>query len=138
MPTAYVIRLILLLDSRQAFRTNAVPFYDNQSEAASVLCKPIGAKLCPSTSSRPTISTLVNTTWRTASLIQDLMEHSEPAPTFFYLIPILRLVRIIKCNRQAALHSALFNYTQIVIGGTDKNKQLIIIMPTQTGINRSK
>jgi hypothetical protein len=27
--------------------------------------------------------TLVNTTWRTASLIQD---HAEPAPTFFYLI----------------------------------------------------
>jgi len=39
-PTAYVIQLILQLDSRQAFRTNAVPFMSNQSEAASVLCKP--------------------------------------------------------------------------------------------------
>jgi hypothetical protein len=33
-------------------------------------------------------STLVNTTtWRTASLIQDFMEHAEPTPTFF-TIPI--------------------------------------------------
>jgi hypothetical protein len=27
-PTAYVIRLILWLDSRRAYRTNAVPFYE--------------------------------------------------------------------------------------------------------------
>jgi len=54
-----------------------VPFY----EAVSVLCQPIiGAKLCRSTSSRPTISTSVNTTWRTASLIQDFMAHTL---TFF-------------------------------------------------------
>ncbi len=31
-------------------------FMSTQSEAATVLCKPIGAKLWPSTSSRPTIS----------------------------------------------------------------------------------
>jgi hypothetical protein len=36
---------------------------------------------------------------------------------------------------QAALHSALFNYTPLVIRGTSKNKQLTIIKPTQTGIN---
>jgi hypothetical protein len=36
-------------------------FMSNQSEAASILCKPIGAKLWPSTSSRPTISTSINT-----------------------------------------------------------------------------
>ncbi len=40
-----------------------------------------------------------------------------------------------RSNRQAALHSALFNYTPLVIGGTDKNKQLTIFKPTQTGIN---
>jgi hypothetical protein len=41
-------------------------------------------------------------------------------------------------NQQAALNSALFNYTPLVIGGTDKNKQLNIVKPTQTGINRNK
>ncbi len=55
---------------------------------------------------------------------------------FFYLIPILRRFRIIKCKRQAALHSALFNYTPLVVRGIDKNKQQTIIKPTQTGINR--
>jgi hypothetical protein len=43
-----------------------------------------------------------------------------------------------RSNRQAALHSALFNYTPLVIGGTDKNKQLIVIKPMQIGIYRSK
>ncbi len=43
-----------------------------------------------------------------------------------------------RCNRQAALHSAQFNYTPLVIGGTDKNKQPTIIKPMQTGINRNK
>jgi hypothetical protein len=36
------------------------------------------------------------------------------------------------------VHSALFNYTLHLIGETDKNKQLTIIKPTQTGINRNK
>jgi hypothetical protein len=54
----------------------------DQSEAASILCQPIGAKLWPSTSSRPTISTSVNTTWRTACTIQDFLEHAGPTPTF--------------------------------------------------------
>ncbi len=43
-----------------------------------------------------------------------------------------------RCNRQAALHSALLNYTPLVIGRINKNKQLTIIKPTQTGINRNK
>ncbi len=43
-----------------------------------------------------------------------------------------------RSNRQAVLHSVLFNYTPFVIGGTDKNKLLTIIKPTQTGINRNK
>jgi hypothetical protein len=32
----------------------------------------------------------------------------------------------------------LFNYTPLLVGGTDKNKQLTIIKPTQTGIKRNK
>jgi len=56
----------------------------------------------------------------------------------FLLDPILRQFRIIRCNRQAALHSAMFYYTPLVIGGADKNKQLTNIKPTQTGINRNK
>ncbi len=43
------------------------------------------------------------------------------------MVPILRLFRIVRCNRQAALHSALFNYTPLVIRRTSKNKQLTII-----------
>ncbi|MFN9960609.1 MAG: hypothetical protein ACK55I_46600, partial [bacterium] len=50
----------------------------------------------------------------------------------------LRRFRIIRCNRKAALHSALINYTPLVIRRTDKNKQLTIVKPTQTGINRNK
>jgi hypothetical protein len=53
---------------------------------------------------------------------------------FFYLIPILHRFRIIICNWQAALLSVLFNYTPLVIGGTDENKQLTIMKPTQTDI----
>ena len=52
----------------------------------------------------------------------------------FIDVLIVRRVRIARCNRQAALHSALFNYTPLVIGGTDKNKQLAIIKQKQTGI----
>ena len=75
--------------------------------------------------------TSVNTTWHTASLMQNLSQ-------LFLLDPILSRFRIVRCNRQAALHSAMFNYTPLVIGGADKNKQLTNIKPTQTGINRNK
>jgi hypothetical protein len=51
------------------------------------------------------------------------------------MIQILRQIEIIRCNQQAALHSALFNYTPLWIGGTDKNKQITIAKPMQTGIN---
>jgi hypothetical protein len=47
----------------------------------------------------------------------------------------------IKNNKMQAARSftfSLFNYTPLVIGGTDKNKQLTIITPTQTGIYRNK
>jgi hypothetical protein len=42
-----------------------------------------------------------------------------------------------KMQAEAALH-LLFNYTPLVIRRTDKNKQLAIVQPTQTGINRNK
>ncbi len=56
----------------------------------------------------------------------------------FLLDPILRRFRIVECNQQAALHSAMTNYTPLVIGGAGKKKQLTIVKPTQTGINRYK
>ncbi len=43
-----------------------------------------------------------------------------------------------KMEPASCFHSALFNNTPLVIWGTDKNKQLTIIKPTQTGINRNK
>ncbi len=57
---------------------------------------------------------------------------------FLNLMPILHQFRLTRCKRQAAFHSPLFNYTPIVIGGTDKYKLLTIVKPTQTGINRNK
>jgi hypothetical protein len=43
---------------------------------------------------------------------------------------ILGQFRIVRGNRQAAIHSALFYYTPLVIRGTSKNKQLTIVKPT--------
>ncbi len=71
--------------------------------------------------------TSVNITWLTASLIKD---PADSAPTFFYLIPILGRFRIVRGNRLAVIHSALFNYTPLVIRGTSINKQLTIVKPT--------
>jgi hypothetical protein len=85
----------------------------NQSEAASVFCKPIRANLLPISKHRENynslsdnrifICTSVNTTWRTAGLIQDFMEHADPTPNFFYLKPILRPFRIVRCNRRGSI-----------------------------------
>ncbi len=41
-------------------------------------------------------------------------------------------------NHQANQLLSLNNYTPLEIGRNDKNKQLTIIKPTQTGINRNK
>ncbi len=44
-----------------------------------------------------------------------------------------------KMQAASSLHSALFNYTPLVIRRTDKNKQLTIVEPTQmalTAINK--
>jgi hypothetical protein len=48
------------------------------------------------------------------------------------------IITPIQNNKALALHSALFNFNLLVIRGTDKDKQLTIFKPTQTGINRNK
>jgi hypothetical protein len=70
-------------------------------------------------------------------MLQDFMEFAEPTPTFL-LGSNITPIQNNKMQAQAALHSALFNYTPLVIRRTDKNKQLTIVKPTQTGINRNK
>jgi len=45
---------------------------------------------------------------------------------FLYLILILCRFRITRCNRQADLHSALFNFTPLVISWNWHKKQLIL------------
>ncbi len=57
---------------------------------------------------------------------------------FLYLKAILRRFRIRRCSRQAALHSALFNYTLLVINGDWQKYGANIIKQMQTGINRNK
>jgi hypothetical protein len=57
---------------------------------------------------------------------------------FLCMVPILHRFRIVRCNRLAALYSVQFNYTPLEIRRTDKKKQLTIVKPTQTGINRNK
>ncbi len=91
-PKAYVIRLFLYLYSRQAFLTKVVSFYKQQSEAASVLCKPIGAKLWPISEHRENCKSLsacylhiskYHLAHRRPNTVQDFMERAEPATTFF-------------------------------------------------------
>ncbi len=48
-------------------------------------------------------------------------------------MPILHQFWIIRCSRQTALHSALFNYTPLVIRGDWPKYTAYIIKPTQTG-----
>ncbi len=84
-PIAYVIRLFLYLYSRQAFLTKVVSFYKQPIRGSvdfvyreKYPCTGRTATLC-----RIVICTSVNTTWRTAGLIQDFMECAEHLPTFF-------------------------------------------------------
>ncbi len=119
-----------------------VSFMSNKSESASVLCKAIGAKLWPIAEHRENCNSLSDcylhiSKYHLAHRRFYGACRTYPA-NFLNLIPILRRFRIIRCKRQAALHSALFNYTRLVIRGTSKNKQLTIIKPTQTGVNRNK
>jgi hypothetical protein len=120
-------------------------FVSNQSEAASVLCKPIGAKLWQISEHRENCNSLSDcylhiSTYHLAHRRLNIWFFGacRTYADFFCLILTLRRFRIVRCNRQVALHSALFNYTPLVIRRTDKNKQLTIVKPTQTGINRNK
>ncbi len=106
----------------------------------SVLCKRIGAKLRPISEHREKCNSWLDCYLH---IRKYHLVHRRPNTrfygacrtyaTFFYLIPILCRFRIIRCNQQGALHSALFNYTPLVIGGTDKNKQVTIINPLLYG-----
>jgi hypothetical protein len=98
----------------------------HQSEAVSALCKPIGAQLWTISEHRETCNSLSDCYLHISKYH---LAHRRPSTrfygacrtyaNFFYLIPIFRRFRIIRCKRQAALHSALFNYTPLVIRGTD-------------------
>ncbi len=145
-PRADVIRLFLYLYSPQAFLTKVeCHFISNQSEAASVLCKPIGAKLWPISEHRENYNSLSDCYLHISKYHLAYRRHNtrffgacRTYANFFYLMLNLRWFRIRRYKRQAALHSALFNYTPLIIRGTCKNKQLTITKPTQTGINRKK
>ncbi|MFN9902847.1 MAG: hypothetical protein ACK55Z_29525, partial [bacterium] len=75
------------------------------------MCQPIGAKLWPSTSSRPTISTSVNTTWHPRLHNTRFSGACRNYADFLNSIPIIRRCRIIRHWRKAAVHLTLFNYT---------------------------
>jgi hypothetical protein len=145
-PITCVIRLFLHLYSRQAFLTwGSVFFISNQSEAASVLCQPIGAKRWPISEHRENCSSLSDwylyiSKYHLAYRLHNtrLYGACRNYADFLSMMLMLRRFRIVRCKRQAALHSALFNYTPLVIRRTSKNKQLTIVKPTQTGIYRNK
>jgi hypothetical protein len=73
---------------------------------------PIGAKLWPSTSSRPTISTSVNTTWRTACTIQDFLERAGTTPTF------LTRYNITPMQNNSALAASSFTFNPVQLYST--------------------
>ena len=83
-PIAYVVRLFLYLYSRQAFFTECC-FISNQSEAASVLCKPIGAKLWPISEHRENWNSLSDCYLHISkyhlAYRRHSMECAEPTPT---------------------------------------------------------
>jgi hypothetical protein len=85
---------------------------------SSVLCKPVGAKLWPISENRENCNSLSD------FYLHISKYHRRPNKRFYgacrtyaNLMPILRRFRIIRCNRQAALHSALSNYTPLLTGG---------------------
>ncbi len=54
---------------------------------------------------------------------------------FLHLVPILHRFRIVRRNLQAALHSALFNYTPLVICGDRQTYAANIVKPKQIRFN---
>jgi hypothetical protein len=92
MPIAYVVQLILYLGSRQAFRSNAVPFYE----------QPIRGIICFVRANR---SKALNT-WGTAALIQIVICTPLGAPRAQY-----KLSRSVQKLRRLSLHDT--NIAQI-------------------------
>jgi hypothetical protein len=68
------------------------------------------------------------------------MEYAETTPTFFARYQYCADSELYDATGKQLYIQTLFNYTYtpLVIGGTDKNKQLTIAKPMQTGINRNK
>ena len=87
----------------------------NQSEAASILCKPVGAKLWPCTSSRPTISTSANTTWRNAGTVWSVQNLRQLSLHGTNITPIHNN----KMQAASSFTFSLFNYTPLVVRGAD-------------------
>ena len=123
----------------------------NQSEAASVLCKPIGAKLWPiseqssdqypstgrtATLCRIVICTSANTTWRTAGTVWSVQNLRQLSLHGTNITSIQNSK--IQPTSSFTFSPVQLQYTPLVIRRTSKNKQLTIIKPTQTGINRNK
>ncbi len=137
-PITYVIRLFLYLYSRQAFLTEAVSFYKQpiRGSVGFVLANRSKAmtnmEICNSLSDWY----LHISKYHSAHRLHNtrLYGACRNYADYLNMMPILRRFRIVRSKRQAALHSALFNNTPLVIRGTSKN----IIKPTQAGINRNK
>jgi hypothetical protein len=67
------------------------------------------------------------------------MEHAELTYANFFLLDTnITPIQNNKMQEASSFTFSMFNYTPLVIRGTSKNKQLTIIKPTQTGINRNK
>ena len=128
----------MYLCSWQAFRSNAVPFYEQPIRGSICFVRANRSKALntwrPAALCRIVNCTSANITWRTAGTEQVCRNYAN----FLCMVSIFRRFRIVRCNRQAALYSAQFNYTPPVVRRTDKNKQLTIVKPTQNGINRNK
>ncbi len=143
-PIAFVVRLFLYLYSRQAFLTEVVLFYKQPIRGSVGFVWANRSKALTNIRARENCNSLSDCYLHISKYH---LAHRRPNTrlygvcrtyaNFFCLTLIWRRFRIIRCKRQAALHSALFNYTPLVIRGTSKNKQLTIIKPTQTGINRN-
>ncbi len=102
-----------------------------------VIGLPASLQLWPSTSSRPTVSTSGNTTWRSGSLIQYFKDHAKPTPTFLTYTNITP-IKNYKMQPASSFTFSPVQFYSTCNWGDWQNKQLTIIKPTKTHINRNK
>ncbi len=114
-PIAYVVHLFLYLYSRQAFLTEVVLFYK----------QPIRGSVGFVQANRSKALTNIRALGELQLSVGLLFAHQQipfgvpqgqngvcrTYTNFLCMVPILRRFRIVRCKRQAALHSGLFNYT---------------------------